>query len=172
MKKMKFTIETEHENKLPFLDILISKRENNVDLGIYRKATFTGLGVNFMSACYENFKLNTFNTLFFRAYRLSSTYEHFDKEICFLKKFFNANGFTDNVFYGKVRKFLDKIYTPITKKHGCPKLNLYFRIPYLRDNTKLSFKEEIAKISTKYFKQIRPIVFSFLFITILKLEIL
>ena len=80
------------------------------------------------------------------------------KEICLLRKFFNANGFTDNVFYGKLRKFLDKIYTPITKKHGCPKLNLYFRIPYLRDNTNNFFREEIAKIFRKYFPQIRPIV--------------
>ena len=63
-EKIKFTIETEQENKIPFLDVLVSKREDHMDLGIYRKPTFTGLGVNFISACYENFKLNTFNTLF------------------------------------------------------------------------------------------------------------
>ena len=86
--RIKFTIETEENNKLPFLDLLISKRNNTFDLSIYRKPTFTNLGVNFISACYENFKMNTFNTLFFRAYKLSSTYEAFHKEICFLNNFF------------------------------------------------------------------------------------
>ena len=39
--KIKFTMETERENKLYFLDI-ISKNDNKLDTSIYRKETFSG----------------------------------------------------------------------------------------------------------------------------------
>ena len=155
--RIKFTIETEENNKLPFLDLLISKHNNTFDLSIYRKPIFTNLGVNFISACYENFKMNTFNTLFFRAYKLSSTYEAFHKEICFLNNFFKMNGYTDNLFFRKLRNFLNNIFKPPVRENGPRKLNLYFKIPYFRDNTNKYFKEEITKVLNKYFPQIKAI---------------
>ena len=155
--KIKFTIENERKNKLPFLDMLISKRTNNFDTNIYRKPTHTNLGVNFISACYENFKFNTFNTLFFRAFRLTSNYEAFHKEICHLKTFFNANGYTNNIFFSKLRRFLNNIYDPPKKSYGPKKRNFYFRMPYFRDNTNTFLKQEITKTLKKYFPQLNPI---------------
>ena len=65
--KIKFTIETETENQIPFLDLLIKKIDGNIDISIYRKPSFTGLGINYISACYSNFKFKAFNTLYHRA---------------------------------------------------------------------------------------------------------
>ena len=38
---MKFTIELENNRNLPFLDVLITKRETRVDLSVYRKPTYS-----------------------------------------------------------------------------------------------------------------------------------
>ena len=123
---------------------------------IYRKPTFTGQGVNFLSACFKNFKLNTFNTLLFRAYRLTSSFHLFHNEITFVKNFFKENGFTEKVFYGKLKQFLNKLYSNPTRQQGPQKLNLFFKLPFLSDNTNTYLKKEIAAIFNKYLPQISP----------------
>ena len=43
-RNIKFTIEFEHNNAIPFLDILVTRNQNNAfTTSIYRKKTFTGL---------------------------------------------------------------------------------------------------------------------------------
>ena len=102
-QKIKFTIEKEEHNRLPFLDVLLERTNtNHLDISIYRKPTYTGLGTNFLSACFEKYKMNTITTLLHRAYSLSSDFVFFHKEIDFLKDFFRENGFSENTFYRKV----------------------------------------------------------------------
>ena len=45
---LRFTKEIEQKNKLPFLDLLIIKENNKFQTTIYRKNTFTGLGINYL----------------------------------------------------------------------------------------------------------------------------
>ena len=47
---IEFTYEMENENKLPFLDLMINRRENgSLSFSIHRKPTFTGNYLNFDS---------------------------------------------------------------------------------------------------------------------------
>ena len=66
-KNISFTYETESDNKLPFLDILVT-RENTFTTNIYRKHTFRGLYTNFHSLLPENYKTGLVLTLLFRIY--------------------------------------------------------------------------------------------------------
>ena len=79
-----FTKETETNNQLSFLDITITKNNNNFQTSIFRKPTFTGLAMNYLSSEPILYKLNAYRTLIYRAYHLSSTYINFDNEIKFL----------------------------------------------------------------------------------------
>ena len=153
--KIKFTIETEREDQISFLDLLIKKVDDNIDISIYRKPSFTGLGINYISACYKNFKLNSFNTLYHRAYRLSSTYLNFHKEILFLNNFFSCNGFPQHIINSKLRTFLNNIFNPPTKYYGPPKMNLFIKVPFFTDDINNFFRDELNKIFYKYFPQIK-----------------
>ena len=51
---IKFTIEHEKDKKLPFLDILISSKNEYFETSVYRKDTFSGLFMNFKSFFTEN----------------------------------------------------------------------------------------------------------------------
>ena len=108
-----FTKEEENERKLPFLDVLVTKSlNNNLEMQVYRKPTYTGLGLNFLSECSFKYKINNLTTLLSRAFKLSSSYLIFHKEVEFLKNFFfNINGYSDNIFYKNVSKVLNKIRT-------------------------------------------------------------
>ena len=91
---IKFTIEEETDNKLPFLDIIIARdTSNNFTTSVFRKKTFTGLGLHFYSFTPFKYKLGALKTLIHRAYHLSSSWHHFSSEIEFLTKFFNKNGY-------------------------------------------------------------------------------
>lgn len=56
-KNISFTAEYEENNKIPFLDILITKGEGMLTTDVYRKQAYTGLGLNFHSIV-PMFKVN------------------------------------------------------------------------------------------------------------------
>ena len=111
--KIEFTVDKETQSKLPFLDILLKRYDTNkLDISIYRKPTYTGLGTNFLSAFHEKYKTNIIFTFLHRAFSLSSSYLPFHKEIEFLKKSFNVNGYSENIFYKYVKRFLNSKFNP------------------------------------------------------------
>ena len=58
-QKIRFTMEKGENNKLPFLDLLLERNNSDqLDISIYRKPTYSGLGTNFLSACFEKYKIN------------------------------------------------------------------------------------------------------------------
>ena len=126
---IKFTIEEERENKLPFLDILINKTDQS--LSIYRKPTFSGLGTSFFSHCPTIFKVNAIRTLIFRAYEICTSYLCFHDELEFLQRFFSDNGFPSNLVHSEIKKFLDKIYRPKIPTLTVPEMGFYVKMPYI-----------------------------------------
>ena len=70
--KISFTREIEENNELPFLDILITKNNNNFLTSIHRKNTFTGQYLNYNSFCSKRQKINLIKTLYHRSYKLCS----------------------------------------------------------------------------------------------------
>ena len=68
---IRFTVETEEDNKLPFLDILVSKENGCINTNIYRKPTFSGVYSNFKSFIPAKYKANLVATLLYRIYHLT-----------------------------------------------------------------------------------------------------
>ena len=97
---IKFTMDLESNDQLPFLDINVTRGNNQFLTGIFRKKTFTGLGTNFYSFCPMNFKFNACKTLLSRAYNLCSNWVKFHEEVSFLNYFINQHGtFNIRKFY-------------------------------------------------------------------------
>ena len=67
---IKFTCEKEVSKKLPFLDCAIERTDDGFDIGVFRKATFTGLSLSFFSFSPLIYKINGIKTLIFRAYKI------------------------------------------------------------------------------------------------------
>ena len=68
---IKFTCETEISNKLKFLDCNIHRVNNTFKASVYRKNTFSGLGISNFRFCSNSFKLNSINTNYFLGLTLS-----------------------------------------------------------------------------------------------------
>ena len=79
-KTIKFTFEKQIQNKLPFLGILISNKEN-LQTSVFHKKTYTGLVLNYFSFVPDSYKYGLIKTLTDRMYRINSTWTSFDIDL-------------------------------------------------------------------------------------------
>ena len=150
---IKFTKESEQENALPFLDVLVTRKHNTYETSVFRKKTFTGLSSHFLSSEPKMYKINTIKTLLYRCYHVCSTYLNFHKEENFLKSFFMNNGFPTNLYYHQLRQFLSKIYNPKPCIQNVGKKRLYISFPYYGYVSE-RLRTEILNVVSKYYPQI------------------
>ena len=69
---IKFTKEIEINNQLSFLDVLIKRKDDKFITSVFRKPTFTGQYLNFLSYCSKRRKIGSTKTLFHRASKICS----------------------------------------------------------------------------------------------------
>ena len=121
---IKFTFELEQNSTLPFLENSIRKTNDRKLLtSVYRKPTFTGLGLNFFSNTPEIFKINSIKTLLHRAYTISSNFNFLRDEICHLKTYFPNNKYPMQIIENVINTFLSKkCNPPIKKSNNCSKI--------------------------------------------------
>ena len=145
---IRFTMDPENNGKISFLDILVEKMHGGLSFSIYRKPTFSGLGISFFSHCSTKFKVNAIKTLLHRAYNLSSSFLLFHKELDFLKGFFLSNGFSNCLFYRSVRRFLNNIFQPKVCSPTVAKQRIYIILPfleYLCDKVDADLKSSLSR---------------------------
>ena len=88
---IKFTFEKEKDGKLAFLDVLISKTDQNLRTSVYRKMTSIGLYTNFVSFTPYSYKIGLIKTLIHRTYEISSSWTSFNEEISNVKHLLMTN---------------------------------------------------------------------------------
>ena len=147
---IKFTKEYEDGNKLSFLDMNVNKieRESNVafNFSIFRKATFTSLGMSYHSYCFYNFKINNIKTLIFRAFKLCSTWHNFDDEVKFLLSYFKINGYPEGIVYKVIHKFLNSLFYPKPCIATVRKLPMYIKFPFISNMCCKLIQAELGKL--------------------------
>ena len=129
-RNISFTMERQKDKCLNFLDTCITITDRSVSSTIYRKDTFSGLGINFFSFTSLKFKINSIKTLLYRAYTLSSSYSIFCNELSFLRTFFSNNGYLMHIIESNIRNFLNNKFIPKPLIITVPKKTIYFSLPY------------------------------------------
>ena len=147
---IKFSMETETNNRLNFLDVTISKSPSHFSTNVFRKDTYTGLGLNFYNFCPDIYKFNSFKTLINRAYKICSDWFSFSQELQTLEKYFQQNNYPSHIFHKFVKAFLDSIYHPKLPVATVPKLVIYSPFPFLGSKTK-QLQKEMTHILHKYY---------------------
>ena len=126
---LKFTFEVETNSALSFLDVLVHKADGEIRTSIYRKPTWSGLYIHFLSFVPECYKRNLVYNLFDRARRLCSP-PYLDEEFQLLKKTLEANGYPAS--------FIAKNSQPKTTRDafiGPERMPTYLRVPFVGDVT-------------------------------------
>ena len=109
---MEFTVDSERNNFIAFLDVNVVKHNDRFTTNLYRKPTFTGLGCKYDSAISEAYKTGLITCLIDRAYKISSTYQTFCSELERLRKSFSQNKYPIEVIENSIRHKLNRIFSP------------------------------------------------------------
>ena len=150
---IKFTSEVEKDCKLSFLDVLVHKENSQFRTSVFRKPTFTGLGMSFFSFCSFRFKINSVKTLLSRAYKVCSDFDFMHREFDFLKKYFVNNGYPSFFIDSHIKKFLDKIFIASSPVMSASKQQFYFSLPYFGHQSE-KLRLELLNLLSKHFTHI------------------
>ena len=106
---LKFTIETESNGTLPFLDMLVHNVEGSLSSSWYRKPTDTGLTLNFHSLSPMKYKKSVIIGFVYRIYRACSSWEFIHLGLEQAKEILLANQYPSNLIEEIFNKTLHKI---------------------------------------------------------------
>lgn len=137
---IKFTMEVEENNWIPFLDILLIRRnDGSIGHKVFRKKAHTDSYLHADSHHHPAQKMGVLQTLFTRAYRISDI-NHTEEEISYLKRTFANLGYNNKSIYKAIQKA--KSDSNINKVKDPPTSNAH--LPYIQGVT-----DKIAKILKK-----------------------
>ena len=132
-KNIKFTFEVETNNTLPFLDVNVTRDNNEFVTSVYRKPTYTGLTTKFDSYTPSIYKQNLVSILIYRAFKISRNYLVFHNELKFITDILCKNGFPLHYVQRIIRNFLNKIFENNNKIVVCtvPRDVIFVKLPFL-----------------------------------------
>ena len=149
-KNMNFTFETEIDNTLPFLDVLVSKDPDGFSTSLYRKPTFSGLYSNFSSFMPIKYKMGLLFTLLFRGFSLCTDWSKFHSELKILKSVMGKNGYPRDLVDKCIMNFLNKVSTPKRPVSTVSKRVLRICLPFLGKES-LRIRGNLLKLAKTYF---------------------
>ena len=128
-------MKVEEDNKIPFLDVLITKKNGGV-LGhqVYRKKTHTDRYLHADSHHLPTQKIGVLNTLLTRAIRISDD-DHLNLEIDHLSNIFQVNGYSKYQIKKVIRKVRNRSPKKIRNIEGT-----MITLPYIKGTTDVTAK--------------------------------
>ena len=107
---MSFTVESEKENRMPFLDVQIICKDKTLTTSVYRKRTFSGDYTYFDSFLPSIYKFGTVCTLAYRCLQICSSWTKLHNELVCLKEIFFKNGYSEDFINKCFKKFMDDVH--------------------------------------------------------------
>ena len=86
---VKFNYETESGDKLCFLDMLLIRTGNNIEICVFRKPTNTNIYIHWNLLRPSQWKYSTLKTLVYHAYIVCSDNQHLESELIYISKVFH-----------------------------------------------------------------------------------
>ena len=108
---IKFKVEWETNNKIPFLDVLIIRDTTEYKFSVYRKPTFSLSYIHFFSYHDISIKIGVASNLFLRALRICSP-EHLENEFKLIRKQLSSLKYPDHITEKAIQKANIIFYRP------------------------------------------------------------
>lgn len=152
---IKFTCDIEVQSCISFLDVSVTKNDDNFITSVFRKKTFTGLGMKYSSNVSDTFKYNLIQCLVHRAYNICSNYVLLVRELDFIKMFLLKNRFPLNFIEKYIGSKLNLLYNNTTKTVTVPKKSIYLSLPFISHIYNRDIKRELNKLVNEFYPQLK-----------------
>ena len=148
---MTFSIETETNESLSFLDVKIFRENHKFVTSVFRKETFSGVYTNFLSYIPLEQKFCLVHTLLNRCFNLSSDFLKFHHEVDKLKKILSKNAYPQKFIDKCIQKFLNNIFIQRLQIPSVPEKELTQTLPHLGKMSQI-VKTRLTKTMIKHMK--------------------
>jgi len=139
-EKINFTIETEKDNSINFLDLKISRIENKHIFSIYRKPSHTDTTIHQNSAHPVQHKLAAFHSMIHRLLNIPLSEKEYHSELNVIKQIAVNNGYSSHIINSILNKKITK--NAISEVYPNQKIN------YNKTKTITYFRKPSEKIKT------------------------
>ena len=150
---LKFTYEMPVDNKIPFLDVLVSCQEN-ITTSVYHKPTDMGVCLHANSECPERYKKAVLTSYLKRAYGVSSSWDLFNAEIMRIKQVLVNNGYSNSFVDKHVKHFLDKV--EIMTPHDSANIVNVEKCLYYRNQFTYNYRQDERVLRNIVFNNVIP----------------
>ena len=149
-------MEEENNGELPFLDVLVERRDSSFLTSVYRKPTFIGLYLSWHYFAPRSRKLKLIRCFSYRALNICSDCK-IEDELKVIKDIFINDGYPEEVI-DDIMKFTVTRFKNKNKIFGPPTYSIYFRLP-LVGSASQSFAKRIASSVHRFYQafNLRPI---------------
>lgn len=131
---IKFTCEQENDQKLPFLDLELQRKDNKIEVAVYHKPTTTMRTITSDSHCPIQHKQAAYHSAVHRLCKLPLSISNFKREYEYLKETARVNGYNPDL--------IDKLTKLHSKKVTRSNLSTFFS---LREE-----EEEYSRVSMRF----------------------
>ena len=129
---IRFTIEHEEDQKLPFLDTCVARHSNRFTTTVYRKKTFTGVYLNWTSLTSRKYKISLIRCLADRIWRICSEEEDRERELEKLKLILLRNEYPAEVIDKSILLYRASKSKPTEQEVDPEKpVKVFFKLPYV-----------------------------------------
>ena len=108
---VKFTMETEVNKVVFFLDVLIDNRDNILNTTTYHKSTYSGVLPNFDSFTFRFYKISLIKCFVDSAYEINYTWASFCNDVTKIKETLKRNSFLPFLIDKITKSYLDKVHS-------------------------------------------------------------
>ena len=115
--KLHFTIEREKDNKIPFLDMKITRLEGRLSSTWYSKDSDTGLTMNFHALAPTKYKRSVVSGMVHRIYSACSTWRNVHESLKKAKEVLENNQYPSHFYDPIIEKTLNRIRAPEEKEN-------------------------------------------------------
>jgi len=149
---LRFTHEKETNHSLPFLDVLVERRDSEFSTSVYRKPTFFRQYLCWNSFSSHKRKINLIGSLVQRAFMICSKGKlcpELDKILSILVE----NGYPENFIKSTIKRKLQQFnLNPVHTVKKCP---VYLHIPWI-GNVSMKFEKLITSAVKRCFFSVEP----------------
>ena len=147
---LRFTMESEENGQLSFMDVLVMKENESFSMTIYRKPTFTCLYTRWDSYCSTGQKIALIRSLTHRAKRICST-QYIGEETTKLKVIFEKNGYPTPI----VERVIEQTLKCTSPAEQAKLEKVYIRLPWLGANS-AALANQICKVTKDVLPVCKP----------------
>ena len=144
---IRFSMETEKNKMLSFLDVEILCQQGKFTTTVYQKPTFSGIYINFQWFLPSIHKFRMIYNLVYRCFCICSNWTQFHKKLTFLKGIFCKNGYPKLFLKNGQGQLFLKVFK---KNRSCWIKRMLLVFPYLREiflQTRFKLQQTLKDVS-------------------------